>query len=376
MTVTKKHLMEVDLIKGLAIISVVLVHCLPYNDAFMTLRMFTFSMALLIFMLLMGRNMYASFEKHNYMENGFHALSYLKNRLVRFLYPFIPVFVISIILGLLTNQDLYFGLYTLVGYLPLPGPGNYFVTVLLQFIIIFPLLYLAYKRYPWLTLIATFAISLLFELISPYISALNADAYIYYANILRYLFVITLGLWVLEAFEPTKRIRSNLESFIVLIGLVVGVIYMVAFGIFHWEVPFFNTFWGTEYPTLGSYVVIVAFYPLVLYMLAYRILPSNSENKIIKFIAYVGKASYHVFLVQILFFAVFYNPYATISQSGLFDPVTSGIISIVVSLAVTLPLGALFYKYEYVFDNILDRLFRIKKDDSDLTSGRSLKKQN
>jgi len=62
MTVTKKHLMEVDLIKGLAIISVVLVHCLPYNDAFMTLRMFTFSMALLIFMLLMGRNMYASFE--------------------------------------------------------------------------------------------------------------------------------------------------------------------------------------------------------------------------------------------------------------------------------------------------------------------------
>jgi peptidoglycan/LPS O-acetylase OafA/YrhL len=248
--------------------------------------------------------------------------------------------------------------------------------VLLQFIIIFPLLYLAYKRYPRLTLIATFVISLLFELISPYISALNADAYIYYANILRYLFVITLGLWVLEAFEPTKRIRSNLESVIVLIGLVVGVIYMVAFGIFHWEVPFFNTFWGTEYPTLGSYVVIVAFYPLVLYMLAYRILPSNSENKIIKFIAYVGKASYHVFLVQILFFAVFYNPYATISQSGLFDPVTSGIISIVVSLAVTLPLGALFYKYEYVFDNILDRLFRIKKDDSDLTSGRSLKKQN
>jgi hypothetical protein len=59
---------------------------------------------------------------------------------------------------------------------------------------------------------------------------------------------------------------------------------------------------------------------------------------------------------------VFYNPYATISQSGLFDPVISGIISIVVSLAVTLSLGALFYKYEYKIDNLLNRVFRIKKD--------------
>ena len=86
MSVKQKHLMEVDLIKGIAIISVVLVHCLPYNDSFMTLRIFAFSMALLIFMLLMGRNMYASFEKHQYMENGFHTVSYLKNRLIRFLY--------------------------------------------------------------------------------------------------------------------------------------------------------------------------------------------------------------------------------------------------------------------------------------------------
>lgn len=364
MTVSQKHLMEVDLIKGIAIISVVLVHCLPYNNAFMTLRMFTFSMALLIFMLLMGRNMYASFEKHNYMENGFHTISYLKNRLIRFLYPFIPIFIISLILGLLINHDVYLGFYTLVGYLPLPGPGNYFVTVLLEFIIIFPLLYLAYKRYPRLTLIATFAISFLFEVASSYIGVLNSDAYLYYANILRYLFMITLGLWVLEAFEPNKRIRSTLETVIILIGVAVSVIYLVAFGIFHWEFALFNNFWGTEYPTLGSYVVIASFYPLALYMLAYKFLPSKSSNKIVKFIAYTGKASYHVFLVQILFFAVFYNPYATISQSGIFDPITSGVISIVVSLAVTLTLGALFYKYEYKIDNLLNRLFRIKKDDS------------
>lgn len=364
MTVTKKHLMEIDLIKGFAIISVVLVHCLPYNDTFMTLRIFTFSMALLIFMLLMGRNMYASFEKHNYLSNGFNTLSYLKNRLMRFLYPFIPIFVISLILGLLINQDVYLGIYTLVGYLPLPGPGNYFVTVLLQFIIIFPLLYLAYKRYPRLTLISTFAISLVFEIVSSYVGLLNADAYIYYANILRYLFVITLGLWVLEAFEPSKSIRSSRESAIILAGVVVSVIYLVAFGIFHWEVPFFNTFWGTEYPTLGSYVVLAVFYPLALYMLAYKILPSTSENRIVKFIAYVGKASYHVFLVQIMFFAVFYNPYSLITGHTSFGPILSGIISIVVSLAVTLPLGVLFYKYEYKIDNLLNRLFRIKKDTS------------
>lgn len=351
---TKNYLMEIDLIKGIAIISVVLVHCLPYDDFFMTLRMFTFSMALLIFMLLMGRNMSASFEKHHYLSNGFSSISYFKNRLTRFLYPFIPIFVVSLILGLLINQDVYLGVYTLVGYLPLPGQGNYFVTVLLQFIIIFPLLYLAYKRYPRLTLIASFAISFLFEVVSPYVGALNSDVYLYYANILRYLFVITLGLWVLEGFEPSKRIRSTRESAIVLIGLAVGVIYLVAFGIFHWEVPFFNNFWGIEYPTLGSYVVLVAFYPLALYMLAYKFLPSTSGNKIVKYIAYFGKASYHIFLVQILFFAVFYNPYSIFSQHGILginDPILNGIFAIVISLAVTLSIGALFYKYEYKIDH-------------------------
>lgn len=363
MSVTKKHLLEIDLIKGIAIISVILTHCLPYNDNFMVLRMLTTSMALPIFILLLGRNMAASFEKHHYLNSdSLNLVSYFKNRIKRFLIPFIPIFFLSLILGLVFYHEVYFGAKTFVGYLPLPGPGDYFITVLLQFIIIFPLLYSLYRRSPRFTLIGTFALSFIFELISAKLSILNANSYLYYANILRYLFLITLGLWVIEGFEPHKRFRSRQESLIVLMGLVVSTVYLLAFSFFHWQFPYFNNFWGTEYPTLGSYLFIMAFYPLAIYMLEFKFLPSSSNNRVVKFIQYLGKASYHVFLIQILFFAVLYNPYGFILRHGLLGPITGGIAAVLISLIVTIPVGLLFYKYEYIFENMVNRLIEIIKN--------------
>ncbi len=61
---------------------------------------------------------------------------------------------------------------------------------------------------------------------------------------------------------------------------------------------------------------------------------------------------------------MFYNPYSIFSQHGILginDPILNGIFSIVISLAVTLLVGALFYKYEYKIDNLLDWLFHINK---------------
>jgi peptidoglycan/LPS O-acetylase OafA/YrhL len=366
MSSSKSHILKIDLIKGLAILAVVLTHSLPYDGNFMTLRMLSISMALPIFILLMGRNMAASFKKHQYLKsNGIISSKYFKNRLKRFLYPFIPIFMLSIMLGIIFNRDIYLGILNLVGYLPLPGPGNYFITVLLQFVLIFPLLYFSYQRHPRLTLLFAFLISFVFELFSSNLNAFNSDSYLYYANILRYLFLITLGLWVFEGFEPKKRIRSSRESYLVMVGLAISILYLMAFSVFHWEFPFFNNFWGTEYPTLGSYVFLMAFYPLAIYMLAYRILPSNSHNKLVRSIQYLGKASYHIFLVQILFFAVLYNPYSIILRHELFGinhEFIVGLFAIIISLGVTIPAGVLFYKYEDKLIKLIDMVYDFNKN--------------
>jgi peptidoglycan/LPS O-acetylase OafA/YrhL len=59
---------------------------------------------------------------------------------------------------------------------------------------------------------------------------------------------------------------------------------------------------------MGSYLFIMAYYPLAIYMLEFKFLPSSSNNRVVNLLQYLGKASYQVFLIQILFFAFLYNP--------------------------------------------------------------------
>ncbi len=61
-----KHYLEIDIIKGIAILCVIISHSMPYTDTINTIRMLTISQAVPIFFLVMGRNNGASFQIRNY----------------------------------------------------------------------------------------------------------------------------------------------------------------------------------------------------------------------------------------------------------------------------------------------------------------------
>lgn len=72
-----------------------------------------------------------------------------------------------------------------------------------------------------------------------------------------------------------------------------------------------------------------------------------SENsKILQVIAKLGKASYHIFFVQILYF------WAPIKEMRL-D--TNWFISTIVNVGISAILGIAFYKLEQIFWNIIEK---------------------
>ena len=157
------HLLQIDLIKGLAIISVIITHSLP---AFMLIRGFTnFYVweAVPIFIVLMGVNAGMSFKRRGFSAFKISVLKpYFISRFERIVFPFALFSFLLIVAGALlfafTGKNiLYIGPTLITGVLPTgSGPGNYFVTLLFQFILVFPLVYWCYRKNPTLTVAACF----------------------------------------------------------------------------------------------------------------------------------------------------------------------------------------------------------------------------
>lgn len=237
----------------------------------------------------------------------------------------------SLILGLIIHYNYYVGTLSLIGYLPLSGPGNYFISIVLEFILIFPIMYYIYKRNSMILLVLSFIISLLFELLANQLH-MNGETYIYNACVLRYLFVIALGIYAADALKTTNL--SFFKKNKIWVFIVISIAYM---------------FWVSA---LGNHLTIIPeywqpmiflsfFYTFFLCALGLRYLPKNS-NKFIDKVSLMGKASYHIYLVQIV---AFYILSSIPSITRLFPKIVVSIGGIFFILAI----GTTFYAIEKKF---------------------------
>lgn len=350
--INHKHYLQVDLLKGLAIIFVIVGHTISFTsikslNLISFIFILTIFQAVPIFFLLMGRNMASSFKKRGYKNlNQIFTKTYFKRRLRRIVYPLIIAFIISAVIGVFCQKTLYFGLFNLIGQLPLFGPGNYFISIILEFIIIFPLIYVMFEHYPNLTLISCFLINLVFELISKQYILSPDGFYLYGASILRYLFLICLGLCLIK-FDFNKSLFQNR---LIILGFVLSMAYL-----------FISFFLGgiSQYfiPTYQYTNVMASFYPLILVILCLRYFPSKSSAIPINLLALIGKASYHIFLVQIIFFGIglsllenriFINPTSLLNylnQSNYINAFLIIFIAILINLSLCITFGLMFYYF-------------------------------
>lgn len=337
-----KYYLQIDIIKALAIISVIILHTLPSTMSKSLIGILTIYQAVPIFFIIMGRNSGSSLKRKNeFSLNKLYSKSYFKSRFTRLIVPFIIIFTISLIIGLFLNKNIYLGSLSFLGYLPLTGPGNYYISIIFQFIIIFPIIYSLYRANPKLVIILGILISLFFELISPQIGILQNNSYIYKACILRYLFAIILGIWFIDNFK-IKKVFNN-KYF--LLSLIVGIGYIISYSLFSFEIPYFITNWQPQ-----NFLTFA--YALFLCVLGINYLPAKVDNFFTELMKVIGKASYHIFLIQILFFG------ADLSLLSLFNlslftwnAFALGMLALAGNLIIILIIGLLFFYFETKITN-------------------------
>jgi peptidoglycan/LPS O-acetylase OafA/YrhL len=337
-----------DFIKGFAIISVVLVHTIPPPVQNLLLFQFYIGQQVALFFIIMGFTLVLSLNRKKIQGLiGYYSKTYVIDKFWRYVAPFLLIFCISLAAGIYKHQY-YLGIFSLMGKLPTAGAGNYFVSMLFQFILISPLIYWLYKKSPALMVLVLFSLDLGFQLAAPHIALLSTYPDLT-SVILRYLSAIALGVYVADEFFSTGRInlRSGKNRFI-LVLFPVAVFYLILSIFFAQPCPLF--------PPWGIQNILSFAYPFVLTVLFINYYPVlKIPNRISTTINSLGRASYHIFLVQMLYFGFNLSFVKFITGSHYAAGLASAVI---IDLALTLTAGYIFYLLQIRIEPFVRRASR------------------
>jgi len=286
----------IDVVKGLAIVSVICLHTLSAGTLHRIGALYFIWQAVPVFIFVMGVNAARSFQRRGRRTlRELYSWDYLASRVDRVFVPFVLAFLATSLIGALTAEHrspatLLSELVT--GQLPIGGPGNYFITLLFQLTLVFPLIYWGLRRQSLVTVIACLAIDATFEVLAPHIGLLKSDAYLYEAGMPRYLFLVALGGAV--ASMPARRLG---RAWWMWCGTLVGVAFLTLAQFDASAIPFGLPGWENS-------DFAAAFYPATLVLVAIVALPRLASSALSRGLAVLGRASYHIFLVQIIWFGL------------------------------------------------------------------------
>jgi peptidoglycan/LPS O-acetylase OafA/YrhL len=314
----------IDLIKGIAIVAVICLHTLSPGTLDAIGAQFYLWQAVPVFVFVMGLNATSSLRRRGGRTmRELYSRDYLAGRFDRVYVPFLIAFLVTLALALLTqtphSSAIKLPAELLVGLFPIDGPGNYYVTLLFQFVLLFPLVYWGLRRRPRLTLAACLAIELGFEVLGPWLGFYSTHTYLFSSCILRFLFLVALGGWF--AGVPTA---SALRQRWLWCGGLLSVAYLALVQ----GDPAALSFAGIEQPGGDA---LVAFYPACLVLLGMALLPASGGGLPLRGAGELGRASYHIFLLQIAWFG-----FGLIAAHSLW--------ALLGNLAVTLSAGFAFYE--------------------------------
>ncbi len=239
----------------------------------------------------------------------------IKPKLIRFLAPFLVVCILEIILLAMEDKNIHpLRIFLLGAY----GPGSYYVPIMMQLLLIFPVIYLLVERnWKWGILISALA-NLLYELA---VVLWQMDEYYYRLCIGRYLLLLAFGCYIY--LHPEHRMKKKELIAMLMIGLTYILIE------FELEV---NLFLFEKWSTTAMPVALYIF-PLVI-LLFRKFYDKKIPGIFGEVFALTGKASYHIFLVQM----VYYHFDLGGSWMDL-----SWYYAIPYDIFCTLPVGILFY---------------------------------
>ena len=258
----------------------------------------------------------------------------------RILLPVMFIYMVSLASGI--SMDVffdidppYFGPLMLLGRLPYGGPGNYFISVIVQLIFISPILLFSYERNKTLTLVSVFIIDLFIQVS---FGALSMENRVYEYICTRFLFIMILGFWLRDHMNILSR--RNIWLFPL---SALSVVYLVKFG---------NTGFIYFQGGMNNFQnLFVSFYTALLVLILLNTLPKYTTNIISIFFAKCGYLSWHIFLVQMVYFPIIKRVvYRLHILNGEYHDALQYlllIIYLVFNVALCFLLGFIFHKFHY-----------------------------
>ncbi len=266
-----------------------------------------------VFLVVMGLNMGLSFKGQGATTlKQLYSWSYFKKKILRYIVPFLILYAASTFIGLFiygfdfiamydTQYSPDYGIINLFWLImPFWGPGNWFIPVIMQSILVVPLLYWAFTKKPVLTLILTVVIEIVMQLTVFFVIG-DITTWeerhilsLFMTSIPFYLSAVGLGMW----FSRDHDLQSK-HNFFMWIIYPISLAYLVVYQFFGFRFMIDGT------PLLrGDYHFLVFPYSAFLVLLALKFLPNTSTRKISKTISLIGRSTYHILLTQILGFGM------------------------------------------------------------------------
>lgn len=281
---TKRNI-SIDFFKMLCAIFVIVTHLINDEISRSLYSRYWIDLAVPIFLILTGYNYCKSCEKNNidtFMK--WFSWSNLKKKLIRILIPYLFAVLLFSIFQIMTGRLDSSWLDSFIWFRF--GPGCYYIAILLQILVLFPTLYYLQKRFGIIISLLFIILQFVFE---------------YYAN----LTWMAESIYQLIAFRYTifliagmnlDYFMSKIKPYILFIVFIIGAFYIHKVNYTSFSPVIFRLWIHSSMPTI--------FYCLPLVVMGIKLDAYIKESLISKAITTIGKASYHIFLTQMIYFNI------------------------------------------------------------------------
>ena len=278
--------------------------------------------AVAIFLLVTGYLLTGSLKKRQKPIKEWYTGQNIVVRIMRFYLPLIPVFIVGLVYKIFVKDYDYTVLEVIVRFF-LGGfkPGSYYVTILAEVILVFPIIYYVVKRFKARGVVAIIALHLVYDVLC---TGLGMNDVLYKFLVFRFITHIALGVYG-SVTDFSKDKKMNIALFSLGALYVIVCVYTRAYNpklFFQWRD--------------ASFPVAMFMYVPVMWVIGITRNLTYTDTKLSKLTMTFANATYHIFLVQLLY-------YTTIGYAFNAD-VYNIVITIPLNLLITITLGIGYYK--------------------------------
>lgn len=282
----KERILEIDFIKGLAIISVILLHTIPDNIRLSIFSSLHIGQAVPIFIATTYFLGFRSLKDSTNPINDWFVSRRIISVVKRVIIPWLFIVFLQIIFSNYLFH-LKFDIRELIsggGY----GPGSYYIWVYFQVWLTIPFFYIIFVQFnKYIGIVTVFLVGLLLNYI---FYKLELSASLYRLSLIRYIPLSAIS-WILFSREE----YNNTEKIIIFLCSILSVIYLLTYSKILGE-PFVLDY-GWKSQQWPSYFWTL----LLIYLIRYAYNHIGDQHFFQKFIIWMGKNSWLIFLTQMLY---------------------------------------------------------------------------